>query len=58
MRSAQASELTADELLGHYCRHVYDKPAATKQPRGKLGIDRRTVKAKIQQPELNKEGGR
>jgi hypothetical protein len=44
---AEAGRLTADELLSHYCRHVHAK-AGTYEGAGRiLGLDRRTVKSRI-----------
>lgn len=46
-----AGTLSADELLRRYCTHVYARTGSYEESARRLGIDRRTVKAKID-PEL------
>ena len=41
---AQRGELTADELLAHYCRLVHQQAGGYEQAARRLGLDRRTVK--------------
>ncbi|MDT8391209.1 MAG: sigma 54-interacting transcriptional regulator [Lentisphaeria bacterium] len=44
----EAGELTADEVLAHYCKRVFDK-VGTYDGAGKaIGLDRRTVKSRIE----------
>lgn len=43
---AAAGELTADELLDHYCRQVHRQRGGYEQAARLLGLDRRTVKAR------------
>ncbi len=43
----QAGQLTAEELLQHYCRHVYAQCGSYEQTAKRLKLDRRTVKRKI-----------
>jgi transcriptional regulator with AAA-type ATPase domain len=44
----RAGELTADELLAHYAAHVYGLTGSYEEAARRLGIDRRTVKAKVE----------
>ena len=46
-RSAVAGDLTADQLVQHYCHWIHQKTGSYEATARKLGIDRRTVKAKI-----------
>lgn len=46
-RSAVAGDLTADQLIQHYCQWIHQKTGSYEATARKLGIDRRTVKAKI-----------
>ena len=46
-RQAIARSLTADELLGEYCAWVYAECGSYEASAERLGIDRRTVKARI-----------
>jgi len=45
--SAVAGNLTADQLIQHYCHWIHQKTGSYEATARKLGIDRRTVKAKI-----------
>ena len=45
--SAVAGNLTADQLVQHYCHWIHQKTGSYEATARKLGIDRRTVKAKI-----------
>ncbi len=47
VRSAVAGELTADQLVQHYCHWVHGKTGSYEATARQLGIDRRTVKSKI-----------
>jgi hypothetical protein len=49
-----AGELSAEELMRHYCTVVYAKTGSYEAAARRLGIDRRTVKAKLD-PDLLKE---
>jgi len=43
----QTGQLTAEQLLHHYCRQVYDQCGSYEQTAQRLQLDRRTVKRKI-----------
>jgi len=45
---AKEGKLTADELLSHYCKLVYDLKGTYEGAGRSLGIDRRTVKSRIE----------
>lgn len=47
LAQAERGELTADALLNHYCRLVYGKTGTYEGAAEKLGLDRRTVKARV-----------
>jgi hypothetical protein len=47
----RSGALTADELLRHHCTHVYAQTGSYEEAGRRLGLDRRTVKAKLD-PEL------
>lgn len=47
LTEAENATLTADELLGHYCRWVYAKLGTYERTAERLGIDRRTVSKKV-----------
>ncbi|MGH9336815.1 MAG: sigma-54-dependent Fis family transcriptional regulator, partial [Vicinamibacteria bacterium] len=40
--------LTAEELLESYCAHVYHSTGSFLETARRLGLDRRTVKSKVQ----------
>ena len=44
---ARAGLLTADELLGRYVTVVYSRTGSYEETARRLGLDRRTVKAKV-----------
>ncbi|MEN1679722.1 MAG: sigma 54-interacting transcriptional regulator [Planctomycetota bacterium] len=44
---AEAGDLTADELLNAYCRHVHSKQGGYEPAARLLGLDRRTVKNRV-----------
>ncbi|TWT86745.1 Nif-specific regulatory protein [Pseudobythopirellula maris] len=46
--SAARCELTADELLNHYCRKVHAQQGGYEQAARLLGLDRRTVKTRVE----------
>lgn len=46
---AERGELTADELLNQYCRLVYLRRGGYEPAARVLGLDRRTVKSRVQQ---------
>ncbi len=50
--TAQTSPLTAEQLLGTYCTLIYLQTGNYEQTARILNLDRRTVKAKINQEEL------
>jgi transcriptional regulator with PAS, ATPase and Fis domain len=45
--AARRGELTADELLRRYCTLVYSQTKSYEETARRIGLDRRTVKAKI-----------
>jgi hypothetical protein len=45
---AAAGRLTAEELLQHYCRLVYARTGSYVETARRLGLDRRTVKARVE----------
>ena len=45
--AAERGELTADELVAAYCRHIYAKRGGYEPAAKVLGLDRRTVKARV-----------
>ena len=48
----EAGRLTADELLRRYCSLVYSQTRNYEETARRLGLDRRTVKSKVQGKEL------
>jgi len=52
-----AGTLTADELLGRYCTLVYAQTRSYQETARRLGIDRRTVKSKVDPELLRAYGG-
>ena len=42
----QQGALTADQLLARYCAYVYGQTGSYEETARRLGLDRRTVKAK------------
>ena len=42
-----AGRLTAEQLLVRYCAHVYRQTGSYQETARRLGLDRRTVKAKV-----------
>ena len=46
---ARAGNLTADELLGRYVTIVYSRTGSYEETARRLGLDRRTVKSKVDQ---------
>lgn len=44
----QAGRMTAEELLRHYCKLVYSQTRNYEETARRLGLDRRTVKSKVQ----------
>jgi transcriptional regulator with AAA-type ATPase domain len=51
---ARRGALTADELLTRYCTIVYSRAGSYEQTARRLGLDRRTVKAKIDEELLRR----
>jgi len=47
LEAARSGKLTADELLTAYCRHVHSKTGSFAEAARRLGLDRRTVKARV-----------
>jgi hypothetical protein len=47
LAEAERGALTADELLSAYCRHVHGRTGGYEQAARVLGVDRRTVKARV-----------
>ncbi len=52
----RAGHLSADELVARYCTLVYAETRSYQETARRLGLDRRTVKAKVD-PELLRGGG-
>ena len=52
-----ATALTADELLGRYAALVYQRAGSYEAAARRLGLDRRTVKARIDHDWLMRAGG-
>jgi DNA-binding NtrC family response regulator len=48
LQQAEQGQLSADELLNHYCQLVYNKAGGYEQAARVLGIDRRTVKSRVE----------
>jgi len=46
--SLEAGDLTADALVALYCSQVYAQTGSYEETGRRLGLDRRTVKAKVQ----------
>lgn len=44
----RAGSLSADELLHHYCRHVYAQAGSFQEAARRLKLDRRTVKSRVE----------
>jgi hypothetical protein len=44
---AQRGDLSAEELLTQYCRHVYGQVGTYEATAARLGLDRRTVRARV-----------
>ncbi len=55
MHGIHRAELTVDELLQHYCSWVYDRTGSYEASARQLGIDRRTVKSRIEQLKESEE---
>ena len=53
-QQARAGQLTADELLGRYVTIVYSRTGSYEETARRLGLDRRTVKAKVDAALLGK----
>ena len=51
---ARAGTLTADELLGRYVTIVYSRTGSYEETARRLGLDRRTVKSKVDAELLNR----
>jgi hypothetical protein len=47
LREAHAGTLSADALLTHYVRHVHDAEGTYEGTARRLGLDRRTVRARV-----------
>lgn len=43
----EAASITADEVVSRYCKMVYDQAGSYERAAQVLGLDRRTVRAKI-----------
>jgi transcriptional regulator with AAA-type ATPase domain len=51
LRAVDSGRLTADELLRGYCTLVYSQTRSYQETARRLGLDRRTVKKKIDEPD-------
>jgi transcriptional regulator of acetoin/glycerol metabolism len=58
LREFCATSLTADEVLSKYCTYVYHWTGSYEETARRLGLDRRTVKSKIDGQWLEKLGSR
>ena len=47
-----AARLSVDEVLGRYCTLVYAETGSYQESARRLGLDRRTVKARVDPPLL------
>ncbi len=47
LMAARAGELTAEELLQRYVAIIYSRTGSYEETARRLGLDRRTVKAKL-----------
>ncbi|MFH0947288.1 MAG: sigma 54-interacting transcriptional regulator, partial [Planctomycetota bacterium] len=47
LEATRRGHLTADQLLTEYCRHIYGKTGNYAEAARRLGLDRRTVKARV-----------
>jgi ActR/RegA family two-component response regulator len=47
LEDIELGALTADEMLSHYCTLVYAQTGNHQETARQLGLDRRTVKSKI-----------
>jgi hypothetical protein len=52
--AARAGRLTADELLGRYVTIVYSRCGSYEETARRLGLDRRTVKARVDEALLRR----
>ncbi|MFC1640183.1 hypothetical protein ACFL3B_05410 [Gemmatimonadota bacterium] len=55
-RAAREGTLTANELLAKYCTLVYSQTGSYQETARRLSLDRRTVKAKVDQGQLEAFG--
>ena len=58
IREFCATSLTAEQVLSKYCTYVYHWTGSYEETARRLGLDRRTVKSKIDAPWLEKLGPR
>lgn len=47
IEQTRSGSLTADDLMSRYCAHVYAQAGSYEETARRLGIDRRTVKARV-----------
>ena len=57
MQDVRAGRLTADEMIQHYCSWVYRQTGSYEATGRQLGLDRRTVKSKIDLQREAEQGG-
>jgi transcriptional regulator with GAF, ATPase, and Fis domain len=53
----RAGELSADELLSRYATMIYERVGSYEETARRLGLDRRTVKAKVTKSPARRTGG-